>query len=437
MVRRVALIAAACAVLAGGARADGLSAEDLARKPEGGHVTAFPLIAYSSDFGLGGGARAYYFWNGARRDPRFATTPYLHRLFVQGFASTGGTQLYWVDYDAPALAGSAYRVRAQATLNRNTAQNYFGLGDDARELRYPGDPRTFTRFADYEDAQRRAIDGATYARYDHYDYLHPEALASLERTVAPGLRALVGIGIAYTRIGDYTGERVDATGGEAVQAPTRLREDCDAGLLVGCDGGRDHFARLALAYDTRDYEPDPNRGAFVELAIDAGTAALGSEYDYLRLLASARGWWSPLGSRADVVLAGRVFALLQSPGTPFWKLSTLPFTEDPRFGLGGHRTLRGFRQDRFVGHAMSAANAELRWTFARATLGGQRFALIAAPFVDAGRAFGAPIELDVRGWRVTAGGALRISWNLSTLITFDYGVSGEGSGFYVNFGHVF
>jgi hypothetical protein len=35
------------------------------------------------------------------------------------------------------------------------------------------------------------------------------------------------------------------------------------------------------------------------------------------------------------------------------------------------------------------------------------------------------------------GGALRISWNLATLVTIDYGRSGEDAGLYINFGHIF
>ena len=41
------------------------------------------------------------------------------------------------------------------------------------------------------------------------------------------------------------------------------------------------------------------------------------------------------------------------------------------------------------------------------------------------------------GWRWNAGGALRISWNLATLLTIDYGRSREDSGLFVNFNHIF
>jgi hypothetical protein len=35
------------------------------------------------------------------------------------------------------------------------------------------------------------------------------------------------------------------------------------------------------------------------------------------------------------------------------------------------------------------------------------------------------------------GGALRVAWNLATIVTIDYGVSSEDAGFYINFNHIF
>src|SRR5690242_978792 len=111
------------------AHADGLSADDLAKKNEGGYFTGLPLAAYSTDLGFGGGVRVYYYWDGDRDDPRFKETPYLYRVFLQAFASTRGLQFHWLDFDAPKVAGTPYRLRGQLIYERNINQNYFGLGD--------------------------------------------------------------------------------------------------------------------------------------------------------------------------------------------------------------------------------------------------------------------------------------------------------------------
>jgi outer membrane protein assembly factor BamA len=443
VIRCAVVVLAGLALAVRAAHADPMAAADLARKNTGGYVTGLPLFAYSTDIGFGFGARAYYYWNGARDDARFATTPYLHRIFVQLFASTKGVQFHWLDYDAPRVAGSRFRLRGQLVFGRNTNSNYFGHGNAAmRPLAYPDSTQTFDSYTDYVTAQHRASEGVAYSKYDQFDLLKPLALASIERMVSPHFRVLGGLGFGYTRIRDYTGTQVDATDATgatttATEAPTRLREDCDAGKLVGCAGGREHLLRFAVSFDTRDFEPDPNRGVFVEVAVDAATVALGSEYDYLRLLAAARGYWSPFAGRADLVLAARGVLQMQTDGTPFFSLNALPFTEDFRTGLGGHRTLRGYRQDRFVGPTMALVNGEIRWTFTRFTLARQKLALIAVPFVDAGRAFDGARSLTARDWRVGYGAALRVSWNLATIGTIDYGRSSEDTGLYVNFGHMF
>jgi outer membrane protein assembly factor BamA len=428
----------------GAARADELTAEDLARKNERGYVTGLPLVSYSTDIGLGGGARAYYYWNGTRDDARFAQTPYLHRVFLQAFASTRGLQFHWLDYDAPRLFGSPYRVRSQLIFGRNINSNYFGLGDAAlAPLAFPGAAGSFDSYADYTEAQRRIVDGVAYTKYDQYELIRPVFVASVERLLLDDkVRLLAGYGFTYAVIRDYTGKQVDAVDGggadvEATSAPTRLATDCGAGRLVGCDGGREGFLRLGVSYDTRDFEPDPNSGVFADVALDAATVALGSEYDYLRLLGAVRGYWSPAPRLTDLVVAARALLQFQTAGTPFFSLDSLPFTEDFRNGLGGHRTLRGYRQNRFVGRTMAAATAEVRWTFARLVLARQKLALIAVPFFDVGRSFDHAGALTFSDWRPSYGGALRISWNLATIITADYGVSDEDTGLYINFGHIF
>ena len=56
---------------------------------------------------------------------------------------------------------------------------------------------------------------------------------------------------------------------------------------------------------------------------------------------------------------------------------------------------------------------------------------------DVGRPFDRVADVSLARWRPSYGGALRISWNLATVITADYGVSPEDSGLYINFGHIF
>jgi len=53
------------------------------------------------------------------------------------------------------------------------------------------------------------------------------------------------------------------------------------------------------------------------------------------------------------------------------------------------------------------------------------------------RRSGDATALTLSDWRPSYGGALRISWNLATIITADYGRSAEDAGLYINFSHIF
>ena len=209
-----------------------------------------------------------------------------------------------------------------------------------------------------------------------------------------------------------------------------------AGIL-GCSGGFDNVIRLALSFDTRDFEPDPNDGVYAELSSEIATRALGSQYEYLRVLLSVRGFYSPIPKVADLVLAVRGLYEVQTSGAPFFSHPWIPFIDDNHEGLGGLRTLRGYAQDRFIGAMIVLTNYELRWTFLRFEVLRQKIGLIAVPFLDMGRVFDTVQQTSFAGWKRSEGGGLRISWNEATIIMVDYGVSDEDSGLYVNFNHIF
>lgn len=422
-----------------------LSPGDLKRKKQEGYVTGLPLANFDSNTGFGAGVRGYYYYNGERDDPLFAYTPYLHRLFLQFFATSKGLQFHWLDYDAPALAGSAYRIRAALIYLRNTEQHFYGIGEEALgELTFTGAGRSYDSFEDYNnDLERVRPDGTTLARYDHYDIQRPIFIAGVERTFLRGLiRPLIGLGFTYSQVDDYSGREVDAVdaSGNTVRATmgmTRLEEQCMAGLVVGCDEGWDNFLRLGISLDTRDFEPDPNSGWFADMAVDLGSTALGSGYNYARFLTSARYYYSPFPRLTDLVVATRGTFMMQSDGVPYFSMSVLPYTEDAKTGLGGLRTLRGFQQDRFVGRVVALLNLELRWTYYRFMLLKQKFALMGTAFVDTGRTFDRVADFTLRGFRRGQGAAFRIAWNQATIVTFEYGFSDEDTGVYVNFNHQF
>jgi hypothetical protein len=423
-----------------------LTPTDLGRKVEGSYVTGLPLIDSDPDTGLGFGARAYWYWDGPRSDPFFAYTPYRHQVYAQLFATTNGFQEHTVDWDAPYLAGSPLRLRATASYIQNIAANYFGRGAQTLgALSLPAALRSFRSFDAYTAALQQLRPGKlAYTLYDKFWFDAPSLRTTLERDLFAGrVRVQAGLVASYVRVRDYSGTQtrgIEPATGQTVEATmgiTRLATDCAAGRLAGCRGGIHDVLKLGVAFDTRDYEPDPNDGAFVDLTAEISSRALGSDFDYVRVTFAPRAFVSPAPSLTDAVLAARLVYSAQTAGTPFFAMNTLGFTDTDRYGLGGLWTLRGYKQDRFVGSVAAMVNVELRCTLFGFSAASQRFDVAAAPFFDTGRVFDRVPDFSTAGWRSGGGLGVHVAWNKATIVVIEYGVSSEDSGLYMDFGQQF
>jgi outer membrane protein assembly factor BamA len=404
--------------------ADRTKLPDPAGKVEGGFVDGLPLVAYDTNLGFGLGVGGHYTLTGSRADPLFDYTPYRHRFYAQAYVTTGGYQQHFVSYDGFYVGGSPYRLRAVLQFERNTEANYFGNGTATlADLSYHG-----ISYGTYDAAVR-----AAGSKYFHYGYDKPQGQVILERSLLGGrFRALYGINAQYVAITRY-----DAASGPT----TKLGFDCAAQLASGCNGGWNNSLRAGVAFDTRDFDPDPNSGIFVDSTGQWSAKGFGSYASYLRWTTAARAYYSPFPKLADVVLAARVLYSIQSATVPFFAMNTLVMaggTDDAtdQTGLGGERTIRGYRQDRFIGPVAAAANAEIRWTFVRFSVLKQHVSLQVAPFVDTGRVFDR-VGLSFNDWRVAGGGGLRIGYNQSTIVMVDFGASREDTGLYIDFGMMF
>jgi len=328
--RQVRFSLTLAAVLAGAGRAhadgaplpdwaaDRTKVADASSKVEGGFADGLPLVGYDTNLGLGLGVGAHYTLTGSRADPLFEYTPYRHRFYAQAYVTTGGYQQHILSYEGFFVGGTPYRLRAVLTFERNTDANYFGDGSASlADLSYRG-----TSYSTYDAAA-----GAAGPRYFHYGYDKPQGQVLLERSLLGGrVRALYGLNVIYESITRY-----DSAG-----APTKLGIDCAAHAVIGCDGGWNDSLRAGLAFDTRDFDPDPNSVVFIDSTGQWSAKGFGSSADYVRWTTAARAYYSPFPKRADVVLAGRFLYSIQSAGVPFFAANTLP---------GGHGVLHRLRND--------------------------------------------------------------------------------------------
>jgi len=399
------------------------------------YVTGYPAIGWDPETGFNYGAAIQWFDNGAADSPFFRYTPYRDRIAIGASGSTGGSYRALVGYDRPYVADSPWRLRVFGGYDQNNRENYFGIGESTLgPLTYPGSPQTYRNFDDYTEALDSVVNGQTWARYNDYKKTQIGGLVTVERDYWGGwLRPQVGLQFRHVDVKDYTGDTID----DAIMQPTRLFTDNQAGNVVGFDGGWDNVLKIGVTFDTRDFEPDPSEGVMLQAVARLSSELLGSTFDYQQVTLSGRGFHNLLGDDGRLVLAGRFTYVMQFGDVPFYTAPTIPFTDGDAHGLGGHATLRGFVNDRFVGDVAAYANAELRWSLGETMLGKQHLRFMAVPFVDTGRVFDSISDTTLNDWKFSGGVGFRLAWNLSTVVSFDYAHSSEGSLFYMELGHQF
>jgi len=414
---------------------DPLPDQLLKDKRTGTYLTGFPAFSVNAETGITLGAAIQWFDNGSEDSPFFRYTPYRRQIAVTATGSTGGSARALIGYDQPYVQDSPWRIRAAAIYDRNKFENYFGVGESTLgPLTYPGSNRQFHDFDEYTDALEKNVSGQTWARFNDYSRTQAGGLITLERNFWGGwLRPQLGLQVTHVSLKDYSGEVIDG----AVMQPTRLLTDHEAGKVIGFDGGWDNAFKVGLTFDSRDFEPDPASGVMIQAVSRISTKALGSTFNYEQITLTGRGFYNLLREPGRLIAATRLTYVMQFGDVPIYSAPIIPFTDGDSFGLGGHSTLRGFVTDRFVGHAEMFANGELRWSFAETTLWRQHLRFMLAPFVDAGRVFDSVSQTTLQDWKVDGGIGLRLAWNLSTIVSFDYARSSEGNLFYMQLGHQF
>jgi hypothetical protein len=192
----------------------------------------------------------------------------------------------------------------------------------------------------------------------------------------------------------------------------------ETGAVLGASGGRSVGIGAAAKYDTRDNTVNPTRGEHVLGTATVYHAALGSQFDYESAQLDLRKFF-PVGF--GHVFAAQVLLRAQRGAPPYFGLNQ----------LGGTYRLRGFYEGRYRDRWMVLSQLEYRapiyWRLgAVAFVGGG----------DVGRLAG---DLFSSGPKFSGGAGLRLMVDREgrTNVSFDYGVSRDQSGLYVNVGEVF
>ena len=164
---------------------------------------------------------------------------------------------------------------------------------------------------------------------------------------------------------------------------TKLTEDANAGKILGENGGTLNYLRGGIAYDTRDYEPDPDSGWLIEYNINKAVPLIGSDFAYTRHLFQIQNFWQPFPKLfEEMVIAQRALLTKITGEVPFFEYRYLYSIDGPMSAVGGYNSLRGYRLERFYGPVMGFYNWELRWRFGTVSFWDSTFQFSLVPFYE-------------------------------------------------------
>lgn len=441
---------------------------EIEEKREGSFMTGLPRVEFDPIRGFGAGGNAFLFINKDKDDPFFEYTPYRHRVSTEFFIFENGRIRYALQYDAPYIFNSKWRLRADAVLWEDPNAQYWGIGRNSLQpLRFTdqitGRMRTFSRVSDYEDNLQIATqdEAGIYRSNTHYnEMIQREQLYNLlgERTFLGGkLRLMFGYEMLFTNFSSYDGrpveeafnregEEVEAINNQTLVDIERNDGTWDRFNLSGFQDDRRKFTSMlagALIYDTRDFEPDPSEGIFLQYSHEYSVPWLGSEFDFHKFMIQGQyiktlKRWG--GGKNRVTFAGMSsFGYIFGQNINFiemWDLSSQA-EAGGILVLGGDRSVRGFREARFLAPTVVLMNYELRTRFWNFKILNQKMNLGANLFYDAGSVWDHPSDMNFKKWVGAPGVGARLAWNQSTIIRLDFAASREGSQTFLGFGHIF
>ena len=377
-----------------------MSDADLAKKKEGTFFTGLPELSSDPVTGFGFGARTNIYWNGQKDNPLFPYTPYLMKLTANAAYYTSNARELVLKLDVPYYKGSRWRFKIDFKAQQNPANLYFGLTDATLgDLSLPSDPNTtFRTYKEYDRARKTLRPGETGEAEFVTDALsnrfrETEFMLNLKADYALGngkWRLMGGYEIQHLSYKTFEGteaEAINPTTGEETTAPngfSLLQRDFESGKISGLEGGWVSILQTALIYDTRDFEPDPTKGTYFEIANEYSSNIIGSQFDFDKLFIQGRYYQKlPFGPRT--VLAGRIgLGHIFGNNAPFFEFQDQWSPDGSVNALGGKHSLRGYRANRFLARSMWFTNLELRYRIADVKLGKQNFGIGVAPFFDAG-----------------------------------------------------
>jgi hypothetical protein len=368
---------------------------------------AVPRITINADEGAGLGLRGQALWH------RFGTRPYKTAIIAQVWLTTLLVQHHFVRVDA--IDAFNLPLRIEGELGFFASKSFTYCGDD--------DPCP-------NDASHRLRSIEPYAsasaRFRLWRAAGGTTTHKLE--VFGGLR---GTGYQPGTLFDEDGDGGPDLFPTPGSAYARAFPQGEAGVIV--------VPQVGIAYDGRNDEINPSRGAFVDVSVRGASSlwqqALGTNWSFAAATLVAR-LYAPLTSSDRVVVAQRAMLDITAGDAPTRERMRVGGIVDNTLALGGLDYTRGVRLARFVSPLRVSHQTEIRADVLHVDIWGHDLAWIMAVFLDVGLATDGVSTSLMSGIGVST----RLIWDKNFPMRLDIGLSSMEPGrisAYSSPGHTF
>lgn len=350
--------------------------EDGDKIKTGWNFGGLPVVSFDSDLGLQLGAlvNAYHYGDGSR----YPT--YNHSLYLEGSWFLKGSGIFRFYYDSDRLIKG---IRTSLDVSYIPDQTFKFFGFNGFEAVYN---------QAWEDDEDPDYKSRVFYRYNRKFFRTKLDLQG--SIIEKKLLWLAGVDYYNINAGPVDVDRLNKGKSEDKMLPDSVdglyQNYIDWNIIpkTEAEGGMFTALKLGMVYDSRDNEPNPNRGLWTEIILVAAPKFTSNmETGFSKLAITHRQYFTFIKDHLSFAYRLGLQTTL-SGHTPYYAQSIMYYSKMAgayNEGLGGAKTIRGIQRNRVIGDGFVFGNFELRWKVVKFFWLNQNFYIALSGFFDTGR----------------------------------------------------
>lgn len=314
---------------------------------------ALPAVTYDTDLGFQYGALVeFYNYGDGSRFPDFND-----HIYMEASRFTKGSGIYRIMYESNTLIRNVHMTSDLSYLP-DKASYFYGFN---------GYESVFNKDWADDDLSSPPYRTRMFYRFERDQFRFKNDLQG--KLAGDHIKWAAGLAFQNFDVNSVDIEKINK--GKDVQLPSGedepgLFERYQALNIISNEeshGGWVNTIKAGLMWDSRDNRPNPMKGIWAEMGIEAAPSFMGNDWDFSKLYIIYRQYFTLI--KNDLAFVYRLgYQNTLTGEVPFFYQSqviTSMLTGATNEGLGGASTLRGVLRNRVIGDGFFLGNFELRW----------------------------------------------------------------------------